>query len=260
MRSIPGLPHLHDLRRGWRFNNPNLEQLGLMQIEYQDIEDLAADEQEWRKPLRSCEQPGLPSAPMYCACCSASCVKACAWPRATWTAASSTSCARSASPIFASPGASPKTRRPVPSKWFVTSRPKDDNNAASSARSWKTIWSSAPAVHDWAGPAPTGSTWGGGSPYYKEIGTAPMQMSWALLKAAEATVWCARETDFGLTGWQLNGSAMLWKIGTGSSERQAHDNAFFRNLYRNIASLLRRARAPPVRLRGANIPPRWSRG
>ncbi|MBR7560671.1 hypothetical protein KC218_29425, partial [Mycobacterium tuberculosis] len=35
------------LRRGWRFNNPTLEQLGLVHIEYQDIDNLAADVSEW---------------------------------------------------------------------------------------------------------------------------------------------------------------------------------------------------------------------
>lgn len=36
-----------DLRRGWRFNHPNLEQLKLLQIEYQDLETLVADPEMW---------------------------------------------------------------------------------------------------------------------------------------------------------------------------------------------------------------------
>lgn len=34
-----------DQRRGWRYTNPNLEQLGLVRVEYQGIEDLAADQE-----------------------------------------------------------------------------------------------------------------------------------------------------------------------------------------------------------------------
>ena len=34
-----------DQRRGWRYTNPNLEQLGLVEVEYQGIEALAADEE-----------------------------------------------------------------------------------------------------------------------------------------------------------------------------------------------------------------------
>jgi hypothetical protein len=47
MRGILGYRTYFDLRRGWRFNNPNLEQLGLVRINYQDLEDLAADASEW---------------------------------------------------------------------------------------------------------------------------------------------------------------------------------------------------------------------
>ena len=36
-----------DLRRGWRFNNPNLEQLGLLNIEYEGLEELCNDQAEW---------------------------------------------------------------------------------------------------------------------------------------------------------------------------------------------------------------------
>lgn len=36
-----------DLRRGWRFNNPNLEQLGLLNIEYEGLEELCHDQSEW---------------------------------------------------------------------------------------------------------------------------------------------------------------------------------------------------------------------
>src|SRR5207253_3483246 len=33
-----------DQRRGWRYTNPNLEQLGLLSVEYLGLHDLAADE------------------------------------------------------------------------------------------------------------------------------------------------------------------------------------------------------------------------
>ena len=34
-----------DQRRGWRYTNPNLEQLGMVQVKYRGIEDLAADDE-----------------------------------------------------------------------------------------------------------------------------------------------------------------------------------------------------------------------
>ena len=37
-----------DLRRGWRFNNPNLEQLGLLHIDYEGLKELCEDQNEWK--------------------------------------------------------------------------------------------------------------------------------------------------------------------------------------------------------------------
>ncbi|MEF8727485.1 MAG: hypothetical protein V5B34_04645 [Accumulibacter sp.] len=37
LRNILGYRIYYDLRRGWRFNNPNLEQLGLLRIAYRDL-------------------------------------------------------------------------------------------------------------------------------------------------------------------------------------------------------------------------------
>ncbi|AYW43237.1 MULTISPECIES: DEAD/DEAH box helicase [Pseudomonas aeruginosa group] len=43
LRFIIAYRLLRDLRRGWRFNNPNLDQLGLLQIRYRDLDAFCAD-------------------------------------------------------------------------------------------------------------------------------------------------------------------------------------------------------------------------
>jgi len=43
LRFIIAYRLLRDLRRGWRFNNPNLDQLGLLQIRYRDLDTFCAD-------------------------------------------------------------------------------------------------------------------------------------------------------------------------------------------------------------------------
>ena len=43
LRFIIAYRLLRDLRRGWRFNNPNLDQLGLLQIRYRDLAAFSAD-------------------------------------------------------------------------------------------------------------------------------------------------------------------------------------------------------------------------
>lgn len=48
MRSVLGYRLYFDLRRGWRYNNPNLEQLGLLAIDYDGLKELCEDEKEWQ--------------------------------------------------------------------------------------------------------------------------------------------------------------------------------------------------------------------
>ncbi|MEW8544070.1 MAG: DEAD/DEAH box helicase [Candidatus Thiodiazotropha endolucinida] len=47
MRSVLGYRLYFDLRRGWRYNNPNLEQLGLLGIDYEGLKELCEDQDEW---------------------------------------------------------------------------------------------------------------------------------------------------------------------------------------------------------------------
>ena len=47
MRSVLGYRLYFDLRRGWRYNNPNLEQLGLLDIDYEGLQELCEDQAQW---------------------------------------------------------------------------------------------------------------------------------------------------------------------------------------------------------------------
>jgi hypothetical protein len=49
LRDVLGYRLYFDLRRGWRFTHPNLEQLGFLCIDYLSLETCAADEEEWTK-------------------------------------------------------------------------------------------------------------------------------------------------------------------------------------------------------------------
>ena len=46
-RNVLGYRLYHDLKRGWRINNPNLEQLELLRMEYYGLEDCCYDESAW---------------------------------------------------------------------------------------------------------------------------------------------------------------------------------------------------------------------
>lgn len=47
MRSVLGYRLYYDLRRGWRYNNPNLEQLGLLTIDYEGLRELCENQTKW---------------------------------------------------------------------------------------------------------------------------------------------------------------------------------------------------------------------
>lgn len=49
MREVLGFRALRDIRRGWRFNNPNLEKLGLLEIDFEDIEGFTNEEKIFNK-------------------------------------------------------------------------------------------------------------------------------------------------------------------------------------------------------------------
>ncbi len=48
LRSVLGYRLYQDLQKGWRITLPNLEQCGLLKIEYQSLEELAAEDSEWQ--------------------------------------------------------------------------------------------------------------------------------------------------------------------------------------------------------------------
>jgi hypothetical protein len=48
-RNVIGYRLYHDLRRGWRVTSPNLEQCGLLEIQYLSLDELCADQPSWAK-------------------------------------------------------------------------------------------------------------------------------------------------------------------------------------------------------------------
>ncbi len=49
LRDVLGYRLYYDLQRGWRVTNPNLEQLNLLEIGYQNLVECCRDEEEWAK-------------------------------------------------------------------------------------------------------------------------------------------------------------------------------------------------------------------
>jgi ATP-dependent helicase YprA (DUF1998 family)/very-short-patch-repair endonuclease len=49
LRNVLGYRIYRDLKRGWRITSPNLEQCGLLEIQYLSLDELAASEADWSK-------------------------------------------------------------------------------------------------------------------------------------------------------------------------------------------------------------------
>lgn len=49
LREVLGYYLYRDLRRGWRITSPNLEQCGLLNIDYPSLDEFCADQEEWKE-------------------------------------------------------------------------------------------------------------------------------------------------------------------------------------------------------------------
>ncbi|SOY43624.1 DEAD/DEAH box helicase [Cupriavidus taiwanensis] len=240
MRGILGYRSYFDLRRGWRFNNPNLEQLGLIRIDYQDIDDLAADDDEWAtapqvlQAARPAERAIVLRA-LFDFMRQGLCIATRYLDRTELEQLRTQSYAN-----LCEPWGFTEDERPQSAKWFVTARPREETDRRGRRQNVDDFLVIGSSRSRLGKDLRKGSTWGGANPYYRQINdqTYPDVIA-ALLKAAESYGLVRKEeTDVGLTGWQLNGSALVWTEGAGESARQADDNPFFRGLYWNIAALL----------------------
>ena len=239
MRAILGYRVYYDLRRGWRFNNPNLEQLGLVHIEYQDLDDLVADKDSWADaPLillaASPEVRKRLLIKLFDAMRQGLCLASRYLDRAELDRLKTSSYAN-----LREPWGFTEDETPIASNWFITTgKPRDEDRrnvdylVSGSARSklGKDIKKA--------------STWrevdGSNNPHADKIKDEHYEeIVRALLKAAKSYgLVVAEETEFGMTGFQLNGTSLLWTLGDGQSKKGSDDNAFFRSLYGNIAGLL----------------------
>jgi hypothetical protein len=102
-----------DQRRGWRYTNPNLEQLGLVDVEYLGLDELASDESVFATApdVLRLASPDRPRKAVYTESCSITCASG--WrsgARCSTRPSSSSRCFRSLTAASARRGASASTR------------------------------------------------------------------------------------------------------------------------------------------------------
>ena len=226
----------YDQRRGWRYTNPNLEQLGLVRVEYLGLDALAADNDEFASahPLLKSATPEV----------RASLYRELLDHLRKWMAIRSQvldatvleQMAARAHSRIRTPwgfGADEKLRG---ARWLMIAAPKRKENSlrdldlivrgGSRSALGKTLRES----RLWNGNGAARSL------KSKELDS----LIGDLLRAASVHGLVSDEnTPFDQPGWRLNDAAVQFQLGEpGVGLRSSTENAFFRDLYGNLATML----------------------
>lgn len=238
MRDMLAYRLFYDLRRGWRFNNPNLEQLNLLEVDYLDVEAAARDADLWTStpPLLKESSPEVRARVLRTVLDEMRqglCIKTQYLDRYKLEQLRSQSYNSLREPWgFAEDGENPE-----PARIYITRR------LPSNARGREaTALVPGGSRSRLGGKIRRESLWGKGNPNFGRIDEASHQMIVeAVLAAAKAYgIVSVEETDFGLTGYQVNGAALVWreKAIDEKEQQRSQVNRFFRALYLNVAEML----------------------
>lgn len=242
LRFVIGYRLLRDLRRGWRFNNPNLDQLGLLAIRYRSLEELCADNTAFAaEPVLAGLEPNRRIA-LYQLVFDAMRRGLCLESR--YLDAVEQDKARTSAHAYLS------------ERWVF---PADER--LQTAR--HLILSKRP---DHKGKPRTDLLSGGprsrllrqikNAEFWKDSAMASMVIGWrenqwtelleALLKAAVPYGYVQKASlDKDLVGWRLNAASLDWRLTIAEPVTSANlPNAFFRHLYLAVAELLRQPKHP----------------
>jgi hypothetical protein len=231
-----------DQRRGWRYTNPNLEQLGLVEVRYAGLDALAADDAEFAEApavLRSAA--ARVRAKVY---------RVLLDHLRKWMAVRSQvldptaieqMLHRSHSRLRVPWGFSADEKPRRPGWLMIVPPPRRDVKARDEellvrGGSRSALGRALRASQVWDGPS------------IRDLAAKDFDALVAALLRAAATHGLVTEevTPFGgHTGWHLNDGCVEFHLGTASPERKrTRENAFFRDLYGSLAHLLREPAHP----------------
>ena len=226
----------YDQRRGWRYTNPNLEQLGLVRVEYLGLDALASDQEEFENahPLLKHATPEVRSN-LY---------RELLDHLRKWMAIKSQvldatvleqMVARAHSRIRTPWGFS-ADEKPGGARWLMVDAPKRKEH---SLRDFDLIvrGGSRSAL----GRTLRESRLWNGNGAARNLKSKELDTLIAgLLRAAAVHGLVSQEnTPFDQPGWRLNDAAVLFRLGEpNASVRPSTENAFFRDLYGNLAAML----------------------
>lgn len=242
LRYIIGYRLLRDLRRGWRFNNPNLDQLGLLAINYRSLDEFCADNSAF----------GM---------------------HGSLSKLNSVNRAKLCQLVFDT------MRRGLCLETRYLDPVEQDKARTSAFAYLNDRWAFAPDEQletakylilgkrpEYRGKLRTDLVTGGArsrllreiktATFWKETSLAGQVLSWkdpewvelveALLQASALYGYVQKHSiDQQLIGWRLNAAALDWCLPDESrQEKDTRANQFFRTLYLNVADLLRQQSHP----------------
>ncbi len=242
LRQILGYRVWFDQRRGWRYTNPNLEQLGMVRVEYLGLADLAGDESLFTRahPLLAEAGPEVRMA-LYHEILDHLRQGLAIRSQVLDAGTLEQIAARSHSRIRP-PWGFGDLEKPQPARWLMVEAP---------SRRRSTLKDMDLIVHGSSrsrlGKALRSTRLWGGETAIRGLKSKEFdKLVGVLLSAAGEHGLISREnTPFDQQGWRLNDACVLFRLGSGLDETgDASGNAFFRDLYENLARMLRQSSHP----------------
>ncbi|WP_436395848.1 DEAD/DEAH box helicase [Acidithiobacillus ferriphilus] len=243
LRFIIGYRLLRDLRRGWRFNNPNLDQLGLIDIRYRGLDEFSATDSLFAQNARLSALSG-PHRAALCQivfdvmrrglCLESRYLDAVEQDKARnsayaalndrWAFAADESLETAKTLIF---GKRPEPKGKARTDHLISGGPRSRLlRQVKNATCWKD------------------SAWAGQVAQWKDAEWA--ELIEATLQAANLYGYVQKHpVENHLVGWRLNAGALDWCLTADEPDTDnRQSNGFFRQLYLNIANLLRQPEHP----------------
>ncbi|MCK6502709.1 DEAD/DEAH box helicase [Myxococcota bacterium] len=223
-----------DQRRGWRYTNPNLEQLGLLAVEYQGLDELAAADDRFADgPEILAAAPPEVRAEIY---------RILFDHLRTWMAVKSTVLdelsteqlyQRSSSRLRAPWGFS-SDDRPRPGRWLVLQAPKRRSMRAKD----EDLIVRGGARSGLGKRLRSEKLWG--TPAIRALKTAGIDelITKLLSVATRFGIVTEETTPFETPGWKLVDGAVVFKRAAPGAATRGKENRFFRDLYLALADLL----------------------
>ena len=240
-----------DQRRGWRYTNPNLEQLGMVRVEYLGVEGTCCGRRAVRR-LAPAAQAGWPRGSVRRSTerCSTTCGGG--WrfgARFSITATLEQLVAKSHSRLRLPLGAGPRRKAERAPAWLMIVAPR---RRAGTLRDMDLIVRGG-SRSGLGRKLRSTDLWDGDGSIRDLKSKEVDRLIEDLLRAAATHGLVSEEsTPFDQPGWRLNDACVLFRAGDANADGSGSGrNAFFRDLYENLATMLRTPTHPLFGFEGA---------